>query len=122
MVSTRASPDKIRFMRNIATVYLQIVAKLEEAGLDLKAFKILLTIAKNKDVGILELAKKAGVAASVCSRYVDVLSGGRPKVIPTNKALVLVSAVDYKTKAVHLTDRGTKLIKELGECISLESE
>lgn len=108
-------------MKEVTNTYLQFVKHLEDAGLDLKGFKILLTVAKYEGRGVLELAKKAGISKSVFSRYVNVLAGGAPNAIPQNKALVSMSAVDHKTKALSLTETGRSLLNTLGEFLPQES-
>lgn len=108
-------------MKELTNSFLQVVNRLEDAGLDLKAFKVLLVISKHEGGGVLELAKKGNISKSVFSRYVAVLAGGVPKAIPSNQALISMTAIDHRTKALRLTEKGSKLIKELGEYVSLES-
>ena len=100
-------------MKELTKSFFKFVERLEEEGLDLKAFKVLIVIAQNEGEGVLKLAEKGNITRSVFSRYVGVLSGGVPKVIPPAKALVRTKPIDHKTKALSLTDRGKALIKEL---------
>lgn len=105
-------------MKAMTNALLMAVDRLDTAGLDLKAFKVLLIVSKHEGGGVLELAKKGNISRSVFSRYVTFLSGGTDA-LPKNEAFISMTAVDHRTKALNLTEKGRELLKTLGDDVAV---
>lgn len=109
-------------MKDTANAFLQIISRLEVDGVDLTALKALLVIAKFEGRGVLETAKKGEIHKSVFSRSAIVLAGGKPNIIPPQKALISMQSAERNIKLLFLTERGKKLIEDLGEFLPSDSQ